>query len=136
MAKNTIIPRGIRNNNPLNIRIGNVWLGEVMFPTDPQFEQFVSMKYGLRAGFVLLRRYIWHYKRQTIAEIISAWAPSNENNTAKYIEVVCGLMNIQPNEKVDYADKATMCRLVQSMIVVECGRKLDDALIESSYDIA
>lgn len=136
MAKNTIIPRGIRNNNPLNIRIGNAWLGEVMNPTDPQFEQFVSMKYGLRAGFVLLRRYIWHYKRQTIADIITAWAPSNENNTGKYIEVVCGLMNMLPNDKVDYADKATMCRLVQSMIVVECGRKLDDALIESSYDIA
>mgnify|MGYP007032335315 CR=1 FL=1 len=38
------LPRGIRNNNPLNIRIGNVWLGEVQSPDDPEFEQFVSMK--------------------------------------------------------------------------------------------
>jgi hypothetical protein len=43
-----IIPRGIRNNNPLNIRIGNTWLGERPEPTDHDFEEFVSMEYGLR----------------------------------------------------------------------------------------
>ena len=36
------IPRGFRNHNPLNIRIGNTWLGEVADPTDSDFEQFVS----------------------------------------------------------------------------------------------
>ena len=40
------IPRGIRNNNPLNIRIGNQWLGERPCPNDPSFEQFVSMECG------------------------------------------------------------------------------------------
>lgn len=62
IKKNVIIPRGIRNNNPLNIKIGNNWLGEVTDPTDPIFEQFVSMKYGLRAAFIILRRYIRVYK--------------------------------------------------------------------------
>ena len=51
MAKRTTtIPRGIRNNNPLNIRIGNQWLGERANPNDPAFEQFVAMEYGIRAG--------------------------------------------------------------------------------------
>ena len=68
--KTTIIPRGIRNNNPLNIRIGNQWLGERANPNDPAFEQFVAMEYGIRAGFVLLRRYIRHYKRTTVAAIV------------------------------------------------------------------
>ena len=71
------IPRGIRNNNPLNIRIGNVWLGEVPNPTDHEFEQLVSMFYGLRAGFILLRRYIRRYHLTTVPDIISRWAPGS-----------------------------------------------------------
>lgn len=137
MAKGNNVPRGLRNNNPLNIRIGNVWLGEVQNPSDPQFEQFISMKYGLRAAFVLLRRYIRHYKRQTIPDIIAAWAPSSENNTAKYVEVVVGLTDIQPTQILQYEDKDTMCKLVAAMVIVENGRRLqDESVISLAYDLA
>lgn len=136
MTKQRTIPRGFRNNNPLNIRIGNVWLGEVANPTDQSFEQFVNMKFGLRAGFILLRRYIRHYKRQTIPDIITAWAPSSENNTAKYVEVVVGLSGISPDTILAYEDKAQMIRLVAAMVVVENGRPLEDSLIEQAYEMA
>lgn len=129
-------PRGIRNNNPLNIRIGNTWLGEVSNPTDSEFEQFVSVRYGLRAAFVILRRYIRRYRRNTPAKIIRAWAPAIENNTQRYIEVVCKRSLIAPDEVIDYADKNTMVRLVKAMAFVECGVQLDDDVIEYSYDIA
>lgn len=129
-------PRGIRNNNPLNIRIGNTWLGEVPNPTDSDFEQFVSVRYGLRAAFVILRRYIRRYGRNTPAKIIRAWAPANENNTQRYIEVACKRSLIAPDEVIDYADKNTMVRLVKAMAFVECGVQLDDDVIDSSYDIA
>lgn len=129
-------PRGIRNNNPLNIRIGNTWLGEVPNPTDSEFEQFVSVRYGLRAGFYILRRYIRRYGRNTPAKIIRAWAPAVENNTQRYIEVVCKRSLIAPDEVIDYADKNTMVRLVKAMAFVECGVQLDDDVIGSSYDIA
>lgn len=129
-------PRGIRNNNPLNIRIGNTWLGEVSNPTDSDFEQFVSVRYGLRAAFVILRRYIRRYRRNTPAKIIRAWAPAIENNTQRYIEVVCKRSLIAPDEVIDYADKNTMVRLVKAMAFVECGVQLDDDVIEYSYDIA
>ena len=129
-------PRGIRNNNPLNIRIGNTWLGEVPNPTDSEFEQFVSVRYGLRAAFVILRRYIRRYERNTPAKIIRAWAPANENNTQRYIEVVCKRSLIAPDEVIDYADKKTMVRLVKAMAFVECGVQLDNDVIGSSYDIA
>ena len=52
------IPRGIRNNNPLNLRVGNNWKGEVSQPTDHTFEQFTEMKWGVRAAFIVLRNYI------------------------------------------------------------------------------
>lgn len=129
-------PRGIRNNNPLNIRIGNTWLGEVPNPTDSEFEQFVSVRYGLRAAFYILRRYIRRYGRNTPAKIIRAWAPANENNTQRYIEVVCKRSLIAPDEVIDYADKNTMVRLVKAMAFVECGVQLDDDVIGSSYDFA
>ena len=130
------IPRGIRNNNPLNIRIGNTWLGEVPNPTDSEFEQFVSVRYGLRAAFVILRRYIRRYGRNTPAKIIRAWAPAVENNTQRYIEVVCKRSLIATDEVIDYADKKTMVRLVKAMAFVDCGVKLDDDVVSSSYDIA
>ena len=129
-------PRGIRNNNPLNIRIGNTWLGEVPNPTDSEFEQFVSVRYGLRAAFYILRRYIRRYGRNTPAKIIRAWAPAVENNTQRYIEVVCKRSLIAPDEVIDYADKKTMVRLVKAMAFVECGVQLDDDVVGDSYDIA
>jgi len=129
-------PRGIRNNNPLNIRIGNVWLGEIANPTDPNFEQFVSMEYGLRAAFVLLRRYIRHYKRQTIQDIITAWAPASENHTQKYIDTVSHLMGISPGTPLLYEDINTMTRLVDAMAYVECGQHVPMEKINKAYFLA
>ena len=127
------LPRGIRNNNPLNIRIGNVWLGEVPNPTDKEFEQFVSMFYGLRAGFILLRRYIRRYHLTTVPEIISRWAPSSENNTVKYIDTVCQLSGIAPDTQMKYEDEETLVNLVDAMILVECGQHVDRATIIKAY---
>lgn len=130
------IPRGFRNNNPLNIRIGNVWLGEVLEPTDPNFEQFSSMVYGVRAGFVLLRRYIRHYHRTTVPQVIAAWAPTTENETNKYVERVCELSKISPTDTLDYYNAEQMYRLVDAMIVVECGQHISEQTIRDGYRFA
>lgn len=130
------IPRGIRNNNPLNIRIGNVWLGEVREPTDPDFEQFISMVYGVRAGFVLLRRYIRHYHRTTIPQVIAAWAPSTENNTEAYISAVCQMSKISRDETLDYYNQDQMFRLMDAMIFHECGQHINEQHIRDGYRFA
>ena len=55
-------PRGIRNNNPLNIRYveKNEWKGRVKNEDkkDQKFEEFVSMQWGFRAAFMLIHNYI------------------------------------------------------------------------------
>lgn len=130
---NSKIPRGIRNNNPLNIRIGNTWLGEVTNPTDDEFEQFVHVCYGLRAGFILLKRYINRYKLNTIEKIISRWAPRNENNTHSYINDVAKSMNINPDTPLLYEDKDTMCSLVFAMVYVENGQHIKMTEIVTAY---
>lgn len=136
MPRQKITPRGIRNNNPLNIRIGNTWLGERDYPTDPAFEEFVSMEYGLRAAFLILRRYIRRYKKQTIEDIISTWAPENENNTRAYIQTVSSATGIPANQPIQYEDRDTMVKLVCAMAKVECGQPIPEDKVYKGYDMA
>lgn len=131
-----MLPRGIRNNNPLNIRIGNKWKGEVENPTDKDFEQFTCMRYGLRAGFVLLKRYIEHYHLENITEIIHRWAPNSENPTSKYIAFVSERSGIGALDKLSFNDRQTMVRLVEAMCYFENGMSVDVGLINDAYTIA
>lgn len=130
------IPRGIRNNNPLNIRIGNKWLGEVPAPTDTQFEQFTRMEYGVRAGFLLIKRYIERYHLNTIFLIVSRWAPPSENKTDVYIASVEKLSGIPADKELRFYDNVEMVSLVDAMIVVECGRHIDMDIISKGYMLA
>lgn len=136
MKRPTTIPRGIRNCNPLNIRIGNTWLGERPNPTDPEFEEFVAMEYGVRAAFIILRRYIKRYHKDTIASIVSTWAPAIENQTQKYIDAVSTQLGIDPLLPIKYEDEDTMCNLVDAMAKVECGRPIDISIIHKGYGMA
>ena len=56
------LPRGLRNNNPGNIRISPTrYKGEIVPSSDRAFKQFKSRGWGYRAIFVLLESY---HKRQ------------------------------------------------------------------------
>ena len=95
-------PRGIRNNNPLNIRRSkDKWKGMTAQQTDAAFCQFESMEYGWRAAFWLLTRTYYHtYRLFTIRAIVSQWAPPHENNTKAYIANVSKLTGIGPDEPI------------------------------------
>lgn len=134
------IPRGIRNNNPLNIRKGNNWQGEKAVQTDPAFEQFESMAYGLRAGFKILKNYMSGYGGRVkpltcVADIISRWAPPSENNTQAYIDKVCAVSGLHPRERVDFRERTKMIAIVDGMCRVENGQPINIDLIASAYDL-
>lgn len=81
--------RGIRNNNPANIRRGCNWKGLIRQQKDREFCQFVTMTWGVRALLVTLRTYVVKHHLRTVREIITRWAPpSDGNNTEKYIKFV------------------------------------------------
>lgn len=81
--------RGIRNNNPANIRQGCYWVGLAEKQTDREFCQFKTMTWGVRALLVTLRTYVMKHKLGTIRDIIYRWAPpSDGNKTEKYVEFV------------------------------------------------
>ena len=97
-----MLPRGIRNHNPLNIRRSkDQWRGMAEVQSDRAFVQFKSLEYGWRAAFYLLTRTYYHkYRLYTIRGIISRWAPSSENDTCGYIQNVSRLTGIDPDEPI------------------------------------
>ena len=65
------LPRGLRNNNPGNIRINSdLFQGEVRPSKDKSFKQFETMAYGYRAIFKILSNYYNNYKLDTIRKMI------------------------------------------------------------------
>ena len=134
------LPRGIRNNNPLNIRKGNNWQGEVSRSTDGEFEQFVSMQWGIRAGFKILKNYMTGYGGRVKAltnvhDIIHRWAPPSENNCKAYIDSVCRFSGLHEFERLQFSDRNKMLALVDGMIRVECGQPVSLDIIASAYDL-
>ena len=95
-------PRGIRNNNPLNIRKSkDKWKGLRAQQQDAAFCQFENMEWGWRAAFWLLTRTYYHtYRLFTIRTIIQKWAPPHENNTASYIANVSKMTGIGADEPI------------------------------------
>lgn len=133
-------PRGIRNNNPLNIRKGNSWTGERLIQNDKRFEEFESMQMGIRAGIKLIRNHITGFngKRSpanTIKKLISVWAPATENNTEAYIRSVCQQTAIGRNDLLHANDRRSIISIARAMAYVECGVWLEPKLFESAYDL-
>ena len=134
------LTRGMRNNNPLNIEKGNSWQGERNPQTDRRFEEFISLEYGLRAGFIILRKYMSRppkgYGLDTLARIITRWAPNSENNTANYIRIVSTRSQVPAQERLRWTDKNKLCRIVQAMCFVESAEVISFGVIENAYELA
>lgn len=132
--------RGIRNNNPLNIRKGSSWKHERPVQTDQAFEEFVSMEWGIRAGIKLIRNHITGFNGKrppanTIKKLISVWAPVTENNTEAYIRTVCQQTAIGRNDLLHANDRRSIIAIARAMAYVECGVWLEPELFESAYDL-
>ncbi|MDH6310588.1 hypothetical protein M2451_003322 [Dysgonomonas sp. PFB1-18] len=116
--------RGLRNNNPLNIRHnGDKWQGAVV-GTDKSFITFSTMAYGYRAAFVTLGTYLSKYGRNTIDKIIKAWAPPEDNNdTEAYIAQVVKLSGIPRHQVLTAKDGDAYICIVAAMSRVENGKQ-------------
>ena len=130
------LPRGLRNNNPGNIRKSkDKWVGLRARQEDPDFFQFTEMKYGYRAMLTILRKYRTKYGDRTISHMIHRWAPSNENDTAAYIRTVCERLQVPKDTVIDVNDKDSMCALVGAMSYVENGREPNMEDIRKGWDM-
>ena len=129
MSNEVKLPRGIRNNNPLNIRLSkDRWQGQRPPSTSPEGEKafcvFESMAYGWRAAFVILcRTYYNKYKLRTIRAIITRWAPPKENNTEAYTRRVTDRIGIGADTVLGSPQEqpAQWMMIAMAMAIVECG---------------
>lgn len=98
--------RGIRNNNPGNIRYdGTAWEGLATPPSDGAYAIFVDPRYGIRALGRVLTNYIESDGvPPTVAAIIARWAPPSENNTLAYQTDVASELNVDPDAPLDFAN--------------------------------
>ena len=122
--------RGLRNNNPGNIRLGSVrYKGERAKSSDSAFRQFESMEWGYRAMFMLLHTYAVKHNCRTLSQMINRYAPPSENHTENYLRRVAYDTHLSPDEQIDTLNAAVMTAVVAAMSEVENGTKADMATI-------
>lgn len=113
--------RGIRNNNPGNIRLTDIeWRGEVpaTLKNDTEFEEFISPLFGVRAMARILKKGAGA-GRDTVRKIITRWAPPSENDTAAYIRSVSRRVELAPDAPINFDEK--LPDLLDAIIVHENG---------------
>ncbi|MCH2025812.1 MAG: hypothetical protein MK172_08730 [Verrucomicrobiales bacterium] len=127
-------PRGIRNNNPGNIRASSsAWQGKIPLDLNMDstlvngnpvrkvdFEQFTEYRFGIRAMIKLLKNYQENEGLATIRGMITRWAPPFENNTSSYVTNVANKVGIDPDSPY-LLTKSNTKALIRAMSISENG---------------
>lgn len=138
---NAFQPRGIRNNNPGNVRVSSsAWAGKVPLAsnTDGTFEQFTDPLYGLRVIAYLLLKYQRDKNKKTIRALIEepgGWAPVNnaDKNPATYGDTVAAAVGLRETDYVDLWNGNTLAGIVAAIVKFENGEQpYPDTLIASA----
>lgn len=130
-------PRGIRNNNPGNIRHGDKWQGLADKQTDAAFCVFKAPEWGIRALVKILRNYQTKHGLKTVESIINRFAPQIENDTSSYILSVCQVLNVKPRDVIDVFEPGIMINLLKAVIRHENGiQPYSDEVLKKSLELA
>ena len=143
--------RGIRNNNPLNIRHGKSrWEGRTRVQTDAEFVIFTSMPFGYRAAWKLMETYQLRLRQAgesyTLENIIHRWAPPEDgNDTTAYLRTVIRLLDYKVAGRQPLPSPSTkeghrvFAKIIAAMTCVECGirpTEVDRWSIEKGWTLA
>lgn len=132
-------PRGIRNNNPLNLQYvpGQPGL-DPNNPTDGRFGRYLTAQQGVASAVTQLQRYS-DQGITTVAGIISKWSPASENgaaNTNAYINQVSSALGVKPTDPINVHDPAVVTKLVSAMGQHENGQPIDPMAVQGGVKIA
>lgn len=97
-TSSTMQPKGIRNNNPGNIRYvpSNNWDGQTGHD-GTGFAVFSHWRFGVRAISKLLNTYFNGHGIRTIRGILNRYAPPVENDTGAYVAHVAKAAGVLPD---------------------------------------
>lgn len=136
------MPRGLRVNNPGNIRKSlEKFQGEVLSPDDA-FKAFSSLDYGYRAMSVIIYNYFNKHGLNSIRKIITRYAPpSDGNHTDAYINTVASRSGVSPDRVITEADfkyptaSPFMKTVIGEMARVEQGKAPDQTSLSKGYKL-
>ena len=132
----TDLPRGIRNNNPGNlVRSNNAWIGKIPYnqSMDTRFEQFIELRYGIRALMRDIYSDITKKNKKTVVELISEFAPDFENNTTAYINTVIKLIG---SNIIGELTQDKMIAICKAIVLVENGSSYSKYISDKDYQDA
>lgn len=129
------MPRGQRNNNPLNIdhSARNPWKGGLGLEKhdNPRFEKFETPEDGIRAGVKILQTYAGRGQKsirdiifgikQSDGEYRQGWAPPSENDSENYVDFVSKRSGVGKDAPLDLNDRDTLAKVLEAMIRMELG---------------
>jgi hypothetical protein len=114
------LPRGLRLNNPGNIRPGAGFFGEI--GDDGGYAEFDSDAAGIRAIQRLLKTYGNQYGINTLRGLANRYAPPSDNNpTDNYIEFLSQQTGIDPDEPINLAERGS--EIIPAIIGFEQGQQ-------------
>lgn len=113
--------RGIRNNNPGNLRPGtSPWRGQI--GEEGGYCIFDTPENGIRALALQLVIYQDKHKCKTVRDIIERWAPPEDNNdTEAYIAAVADWLGVIDEQPIDLHDELRLATLTRAIIQHENG---------------
>ncbi|WAL80953.1 hypothetical protein OYT13_13820 [Pandoraea sp. XJJ-1] len=116
------LPRGLRNNNPGNIRYGSFAKSQGAVGKDSGgFAVFQSAEDGLRALGDLLRSYA-RRGLNTVRGVINRWAPPSENDTGAYVGAVAKRLGVGEDQALNMNDPKVIAGLTAEITRHENGR--------------
>lgn len=113
-------PRGIRNNNPGNLRAsGANWRGAIGQDQDG-FVRFKDYAHGVRAAIKVLQTYYNRHNIRTWQGVADRWAPASDgNNPAQYAAFLAhstgsSTFNLSPD---------TLFKAIRAIVTIENGNQ-------------
>ena len=128
-----VYPRGIRNNNPLNLSYVPGQYG--VKGSDGRFGVYGSEADGVTAAANQLKL-DQSRGAKTLAQLITSWAPPNENDTAGYIKKVSQRTGITPGGAVDLNNPRVLAGLLNAMAIQETGRPIPSPVLAAGVNNA
>lgn len=125
IAAAAALPRGIRNNNPGNLRPGPAWQGVAGLdtaPPDPPYLRFVDPEHGVRALARTLISYRERHGIDTLAAVFARWAPVGDGNDPDaYAAVVAQALGQDMATPIDLRDPVILAALAAAITHQENG---------------
>lgn len=112
--------RGLRNNNPCNLKSSKntKWDGQV--GSDGKFIIFESPEYGIRACAKNLKTYQHKNGLDTLRSMVYRMGPPHENDTKKYVRNLSNIVGVSPDEKINVLKH--LPEIIKGIIFLENGK--------------